>query len=548
MNAIWSALKRFLRASPLVNALMRRLGIDSVHYWLLVDLFGTLSDRREFFSHFGRDAMSLQKSSWLFYFLSGVMTLVCVGIGMTPQTYFLVFMALSSFLLLTTLLAETNNSLMNPVEGLVLAHQPINGATYTSAKLTHILRVLLYLVPALNLIPACAGLLLPGAPWYYPLLHLTAAFAVGLVMALFCCALFGWLIRFVPPARLKAVGFAAEMSSWLLYVSFQFAPRLHLKLRVPQWLPAGPGPRAAMAVALSTISLGIMALGLRVLSGDYLARVAAIAHGGSGRKIRVRRSYLGAWAARLCGGPTVRAGFEFVSRMMLRDWQFRRQMINLIPLTLILFAAVWDGRRTSPFSAQFTAAQFTAAQFLPHAFGIAFFLVCIAMPFGNDYKGAWLFLLAPAGAFRGVARGVYARLLTLVLIPHLILLPFLAWHWGARDAALFLGYSAAVSAVYLALELRRIDCMPFTRQPEGANNTDMLGVLMLGGLSMAVAVALQYFLVFRSRQVVLSVTAALCVAAWLLTRSSLGAFEIAIRFHLGLLSNESKGIYTEVDG
>jgi hypothetical protein len=468
---------------------------------------------------------------------------VFVGIGMTPQTYFLIFMALSGFLLLTTLLAETNNSLMNPVEGLVLAHQPINGATYTSAKLTHILRVLLYLVPALNLIPACAGLLLPGAPWYYPLLHLTAGFAAGLVMALFCCALFGWLIRFVPPARLKAVGFAAEMSSWLLYVGFQFVPRLHLKLRVPHWLPVRPGPRAALAAALGAISLGIVALGLRALSGDYLVRVAAIAHAGSARKIRVHRSYLGAWAARLCGGPAARAGFEFVSRMMLRDWQFRRQMINLIPLTAILLAAVWDGRRTSPFSAQFTA-----AHLLPHAFGIAFFLVCIAMPFGNDYKGAWLFLLAPAGAFRGVARGVYARLLTLVLIPHLVLLPVLAWHWGARDATLFLAYSAAVSAVYLALELRRIEGMPFSRQPEGANSTDMLGLLMVGGLAMAIAVALQYFLIFRSRLVVLSVTAALCVAAWLLTRSSLAALEVAIRFHLGLLSNESKGIYTEVNG
>jgi hypothetical protein len=31
------------------------------------------------------------------------------------------------------------------------------------------------------------------------------------------------------------------------------------------------------------------------------------------------------------------------------------------------------------------------------------------------------------------------------------------------------------------------------------------------------------------------------------TRSSLEAFEVTIRFRLGMLSTESKGIYTEVD-
>lgn len=543
MNAVWHGFERFLRGSKLVNALMRRLGIDTVHYWLLMDLFGTLSDRRELFGHLGANDISLQKSAWLFYFLSGVLVLVFVGIGVALTTYFLVFMALSAFLLLTTLLAETNNSLMNPVEGLVLAHQPIGGATFTSAKLTHILRILIYLVPGLNLIPAIAGLLLHGAPWYYPLLHLTAAFGAGLVLALLCCALFGWLIRFVPPARLKAVGFAAEMSTWILYICFQFAPMLHVKLRAPHWLPAGTGPRVALAAAIGAVSLAIVVFGMRALSGDYLVRVAAIAHGGSARRIIPRRSYLGTWAARLCGGPAARAGFEYVWCMMLRDWQFRRQMLNLVPLVVMFFAGLWEGARVSPFSGKFTA-----VHLFPHAIGIAFFLICTAMPFGNDYKGAWLFLLAPAGAFRGLSRGIYARLLTLVLIPHLVLLPVLAWFWGARDASLFLAYSAAVSALYLALELRRIEGTPFSRQPEAAGSPDMMILLMGGGLAIAIAVGLQYALIFRSRLVVLAVTVALCVAAGLVARSSLAAFEVAIRFHLGMLSTESKGIYAEVNG
>jgi len=542
IDAIWHAIERFLRRSPHLNLLMKRMGIDTAQYWLLVDLFGALSDRRELPGHLGQTDMSLQKSSWMFYFLSGLMVLFFVLAGMAPTTYLVVFLLLSGFLLFTTLLSEANNSLVNPVEGIVLAHQPINGATYTTAKLTHILRILLYFVPALNLIPAFAGLLLAGAPWYYPLLHLAAAFTEGMVLALACCALFGWLIRFVPPARLKAVGFAAEMSSWLLYLFSQFVPRLHLKLHMPRWLPTGTGPRIVIASALVAFSAATIVLGLRSLSGDYLVRVSAIAHGGSGKKFRSRRSYFGALAARMFGGPSVRAGFDYVWCMMTRDWQFRRQMINLIPITAMAFAAAWQGLRISPFSGKLTA-----AHVFPHSLGFAFFVVCSAMPYGLDRQGAWVFLLTPMGALRGLARGVYARLLTLILAPELILLPVLAWQWGIRDAALFLAYSAAVSAVYLALELRLVEGVPFTRQVEAAGNPYMLIILMVGGLVVGIAVALQYFLIFRSPQAVLAATAGLSIAAWLVTRNSLDTFEVGMRFHLGLLSNESQGIYTEVN-
>src|SRR5208283_4710952 len=143
----------------------------------------------------------------------------------------------------------------------------------------------------------------------------------------------------------------------------------------------------------------------------------------------------------------------------------------------------------------------------------AFFLICTAMPYGLDRNGAWVFLLAPMGALRGLARGVYARLLTLILAPELILLPVLAWQWGIRDAALFLAYSAAVSAVYLALELRLLEGVPFTRQADGPGNPYTLMILLVGGLVVAIAVTLQYLLIFRSPRVVLAVTAGLSSAA-----------------------------------
>jgi len=326
----------------------------------------------------------------------------------------------------------------------------------------------------------------------------------------------------------------AEMMPWLGYIFFQFTRASIFRIRVPHWLPSQEGPRMALAALGGAIAIAIVMLGIRALSGDYLARVSAIAHGGSGAKARVRRSRLGGLVARWFGGPPARAGFEYLSRMMVRDWQFRRQMIPLIPMVLLSAVGAAQGVRISPFSGKFTA-----MHILPHAFGIAFYVISTVIVYGADHQGTWLFLLAPAGAMRGFARGVYARLLAMVVAPHAVLLVALAWFWGVRDAALFVAFSAAVAAVYLGLELRLIEGMPFGKQPAASQNPFVLPMMLAGGAVIAIAVGLQYFLIFRSPWTVLGTTAALAAAAWFVTRSSLEAFDVNIRFHLGLLTTES---------
>ena len=188
------------------------------------------------------------------------------------------------------LLSETANSLVNPVEGLVLAHQPINGATYTAAKLTHLLRVLAYTVPALNLLPALAGLFCPKAPWTYPLLHFSLP-ACSAGDRAFCCAFFGWLIRFFPPARLKTIGQIAEGRRPCCSSSLCRAlPALCQDQSTRRCPCLRPGMLLLLGIALRLPpSLGVI-FGLRALSGDYLVRVSAIVHGAS--HARPRRAAL----------------------------------------------------------------------------------------------------------------------------------------------------------------------------------------------------------------------------------------------------------------
>jgi len=531
------AISRVLRG-PRACRMLERLGIDARRYWLLMDLFGTLAERREMLQQLGRDGVTLEAATWIYAALSALFALGLIVAGLSPAIYLAAFMGLTAFMLGSLLISETSNSLMNPVEGMVLAHQPIDGATYTAAKLSHLVRIVFYMAPGLNAIPALAGLLLKGCPWFYPFLHMAAACTVGMVIALGCCAIFGWLMRFVPARRLKTAGQMAEMLPWLGYLGAQAGRAMHVRIHFTRWWP-GPGAGRVGAIAgLSVLAAATVVAGLRALSGDYLARVAAISQGSSKKAAYRRRWSAGA----MFGSPAVRAGYEYVWCMMWRDWHFRRQMIPMIPLAVLSVGALVQGWRVSPFSGKFTM-----MHVLPHAFGILMFVICLGMAQGSDYKGAWLFLLAPSGALGRFARGVYARLwLSLVAIPHAALFAVLAWAWGIRDAALFVAYSLAVASCYLGAELRLIDGLPFSKQPTVAQNPYILPLMMAGGLGIAIAVGVQYFLVFHSAAVVAVTTVAAGVAAWLLARSSLEAFTVAIRYNLGLETTESKAFYTEI--
>jgi hypothetical protein len=122
---------------------------------------------------------------------------------------------------------------------------------------------------------------------------------------------------------------------------------------------------------------------------------------------------------------------------------------------------------------------------------VLLFFLCLLLPYGNDYKGVWIFLTTPSKAIFGFARGVHALLwIDVILIPHLIALPLLAWRWGIEDAGLFIAYSIAAASIYLALELRLIEAIPFSKQFEASKQ--VLPLMIAGGIAMAIAVGLQY--------------------------------------------------------
>ena len=529
------AFGRRLLHGPEFTALLVRCGIDVRRFWLLVDLFETLGARQEVVAMGNEYSMRGLLAIW--FILSAIGSFLAAVGGAPPGVYLAVFLGITVFQLGVLLLPEIAESLVNPVDGLILAHQPVDGATWSGAKLAHLTKIVAYAVTGLNAVPALLGLTLPhddaALRFVYPPLHFLIALGVGLVFALLCCSGFGWLVRIVPVRRLKAAAAIVQVLPMLAIIGFHMRDLLWetasgwaASIEVPaSWLAAVdtvPGGPATMLAAASVVVAAVATVfGLRAFSRDHLIRVAGLMSAGGGRRRRQWRwANPGPWMAGWTGGQAGRAGFEYLRAVMVRDWQFRRNMaMNLAGPVVGFVALLVAGRDVSPFGPDFAF-----AHFLPHLFGITLIWVCAFLAYGNDHKGIWCFAVAPDSASRPFARGIHAALwLLLIAVPHAGWLLVLAWSWNLQHAVLFTAFSAAVASLYLGACLRLIDGIPFGKQTPPTRSSALMGLMLVYLAVVSVAIGFQYVL-FRSVATVAVVTLAAGLGAYLVTRLALADF------------------------
>jgi hypothetical protein len=345
-DAVLAWIRRVLRG-PRVSNQLRRFGINPSQYFLLVDLFFQLSDRREILDR--TNPVTLKAAALIYAVITAFIALF-TGAVLPINRFFINFLFITGFMLFAVLLPQAGNVLLNPRESRVLAHQPINGATITAAKLSHLLMMVLYFGLAINAFPAVIGIFVRGSGIGYPALHIAAALAVGLLMAFCCCGIYGWLIRLAPPGRLRTISNFVEMAPLLfIWVGPQII-RLGEKSGITRkWaqIPAPIRPCLLTGAALAVLALVIM--GVRSLSGDYLLRATAILAGRSGKKTKIRRSWIAGWVGRFYGGPAAIAGYEYLNRMTGREWAVQRQLIAFGAMSMIGIVAVLTHINQSPF-------------------------------------------------------------------------------------------------------------------------------------------------------------------------------------------------------
>ena len=545
MRDLRSIGRRFFRGTAFA-ALLKRCGIEPHQYWLLVDLFQTLSKRQEVI-RMGSHNQSLRSVVILWFFLSSGISLLMAVSGAHSGVYLLVFVGLTVFQLGVLLISEVAENLVNPVEGLILAHQPVNGATWSGAKLTHLIKIVVYIVVGVNGVPALVGVFLHhhnGIPpvVYFPV-HFAIALGAGLVVALLCCSLFGWLVRFIPARRLKAAAAMAQVLPMFFAFGYNFlnlwkknVVRWVASIELPAaWLAVGDAVPGGFSAVLGVVGIAIaifaFAFGLRALSGDHLIRVSSLMHSGSKVRGRTwRRWKVGPLIAGIAGGQASRAGFEYLRSLMFRDWQFRRNMmVTSIPMMIFGFIIIFRyGWEASPF-----APGFAFIHFLPHLFGLMIVNTCWFLAYGNDYKGIWSLSIVPDSSLRPFVRGVHAVLwIMLVVVPNVICLFVLVWSWGVWwDAVFFIAYSTVAASLYLGVGLKLVDGVPFGKQTPPDRNADMIGITLIYLVAVGIAIGIQYVL-FRWFVAVVVLTLVVGLGTYFLTRDTLAGFESRIRFQL----------------
>jgi ABC-2 type transport system permease protein len=433
---------------------LRAAGVDPIQYGLLLDFLSKLSRRQEF--ELGSSSFSLTFAVGVLALFSGLFNLLA-GLSGRPavRSYVLANFIFIVFLLLVTLATDAINTFLNPVEGSALAHQPIRDRSYLAAKLTYLAGLVGLVVFPVSIVPALAGLNLKETWWFFPATYLISAYLWGLFLALVACAIFGFLLRVLPAARVRNIVLWLQIGLTLLF-SGQYLIRPFRGVRlnldsvyfaaVPvSWFVnialAGQVQSARLQnwpAVLSMIGASLFIIyGVRCLSEGYLTRVHSLLRSGPGPG-RIKAGWLGRAVRLATGRPSGRAAFDFMYAMARTDWQFRRAVIPMLIQFLILpLIAVVRGLGRSPFA----PGPPTPAHLLPHFSGFACLMICFMLKFSDQHRAAWIFLTAPLDGIRSFVRGIFWSLWVAVAFIPVLLMPLYAWSWGITDAALFVAYS-----------------------------------------------------------------------------------------------------------
>jgi hypothetical protein len=551
---------RFLESES-AGKLCRALGINPRQYRLLLDLFSILSDRLEFLG----TTVGLNKMIGAYF---GISVLISAGVLINPSLpgYLLFMLGFSMFYVLMILLMDAANSIMNPDEAPILAHQPIWGPTYVAAKLTHMLVVVALVISSLNLVPAIAGLHLRESRWFYPLTHMVAAFLAGLFIAFLVCGIYGWCFLIFPPARLK------NAALWLQFIPFLVMPisgSVQMLLLSPvgkafrsSWMPwrwfvavgligqvEYAGFSAWEACAACVVTLAAIAAGLRGFKTDYLIKVTELIQGGAAPTVQSsKRSWLNAAVRKLTGAPSGYGAFSFTAQMFRRDWNFRRQALPVIAyFTILALVPIVRSIRSSPFlRGGFSIRDFSPMHIFPHALGVILAMMCSLTTYTAEPRGASIFVPLPMGALRPFARGVYLSLWVPVGILHVCLLGPCIWFWGIMPGVLFIGFSLALVSFYLSLCLFLIDGLPFANAFKPSMGPALPLILLVALIPIGFFAVMQW-LVFHNRFLVFTGAIALAALAFVAAHFSLGNLENKIRVNLNLLGFGPQQIFSEVE-
>ncbi len=549
-----------------VQRLLRRMGLDPRQFVIFLELFRTLSAREEFMGSVGVNRLNIiYLSYWTALMGVYVLAFLMLGNAVPPAPFYLLFnLSLTFALTFLLFVREAANSLFSPVEASMLAHTPIHGPTYAAAKIVHIIIAVLYPVLGLNLYPALIGFIAaPGARWFWFVSHLSSAFLIGLWTAFIICAFYGFVRRLVPADLLKSVSTWIQVISMSAFVAIPaffksfmadlFAARFENSQWT--WLPVtwfveigrmgcqGTVWRLGSQGGWSILaSIFIIWFGLRSFTGTYLSEAASTAVRQSRRnnKRGVLYRCLTSSAGAIIGAAAGLGAFCFISQMIRRDKLLWRAL--LIQTWLVLLVTVLAIVALARFGLD------PASHILPHLLGLMVWAVCINLQTTAFNSASWIYLTAPLGSVRALARGVFGALwVSLVVLPHACLLLFISIFVNWKEAVLVTGFNLIVVSLYLAVAIRMISGLPFSSTAnESRNMVNSIYIQICGLMAVVFPIVAQVNL-WPIRRYALRAAIVMCFGILLVLHVNLGRLKEEILWRLYLLKLGPNQMFREFD-
>jgi hypothetical protein len=495
------------RITRRVGRLLGRWGVDPLQYHYLLQCSLTM-DFRSTNPLMGRGSetkSALRQTAFLNLLFGGFMSVV---LAFHADTFLFATLMLGYAMAMIAMmvLMEFGLVVISPDDHSLLAHRPISSLTFLAVRFSNLVFYVLVLSLSLNGAPCFIGLICRGSTPWFPLVYLLVSTAAAVSVAGAVVVFYGLFMRWFHHERMKDVLVYCQIAlSFLFFFGYQLVPRLvgtgdHLGIEslTHGWgvlfpsvwfaglVELGLGRWSWESVATGGAALLLMAVVMpwlfRAVSLDYSAQVGRmIAPSGNSARVGVPRQTLTDRVARVvCRSVEERAFFCFVVTMLRRNRNVKLQLYpNFgIVIAMLVLTMMDEQRLPDPASGQGISGMVASMTAMAFVFGAA--ALAGAIPYSDEYAGAWLFQTAPMARPEVILKAIKKAALLFLFAP-MFLLTFgiSCFLWPVLRAVQIGTGGLLIGITFFQIALLTFRGFPFAKKPEKGVQSGHLVLMMI---------------------------------------------------------------------
>ncbi|MBP88800.1 MAG: hypothetical protein CMJ64_19160 [Planctomycetaceae bacterium] len=206
----------------MVDRMLHGLGVSARPYRALLQAYLIMDFRNQ---QYGRVTYSNPKDIFTpLFWVTGQNLLISVFLSALlfarVDAFFFALMALgaSALVIVTSIIVEFNEVVLDPSDLEIIGHQPVPVRTYSAARVTNLLVYVFYITLSTSIVPAIVGMGLRDASWWFFPTFLLAAFACNLFASGAIIVLYAWMFGGRPGESLQEI--LAWTQAALMFLTF----------------------------------------------------------------------------------------------------------------------------------------------------------------------------------------------------------------------------------------------------------------------------------------------------------------------------------------